>query len=476
MLKNHISAEIRSNLDYNPTDSQDSAIMQIAEFIISKQGRHVLLIRGFAGTGKTTLVSALVKTLDKFEIESVLLAPTGRAAKVLTSYCAVPAFTIHKKIFRIRSKKDIFSGFVLDKNFHSDTFFIVDEASMITDRSNESLQFGSGSLLKDLISFVYNDKKCRLILIGDTAQLPPVGLDISPALDANELGRLGLNVTEITMTDVVRQSLDSGILYNATLTRNKLSEVRVSCPEFKLPGFNDIQRISGSDIIETISGCYGKYGIENTMVICYSNKSANRYNTGIRNRILGRDEEISQGDYLMVVRNNYFWVLNEELSEAGISFIANGDIVQLVRVRKFTERYGFRYADVTIRLVDYGDIETDVIIMLDTLGIDTPSLPAESGKRLFHTVLEDFTKEKNKRKRVEMVLSDPYFNALQVKFSYAVTCHKAQGGQWKAVIVDQGYIPGDDISREYLRWLYTALTRPVEKLYLCNFRDKFFQQ
>jgi exodeoxyribonuclease-5 len=475
MLKKHIAAEIRSSFDYIPTPSQDNAIIQTSEFLSSKPRRHVLMIRGFAGTGKTTLISALVRTLNKFGIESVLLAPTGRAAKVLSSYCSSPAYTIHKKIFRIKSKKDLYSGFVLDKNFHTDTLFIVDEASMITDRSNESVIFGSGSLLNDLISFVYSGKNCRLILIGDTAQLPPVGLDISPALEAKSLTRLGLNVTELTMTDVVRQSLDSGILYNATLARNMLMENNIGFPSFRLDGFADIERITGADIVETISDCYSKYGIENTMVICYSNKQANRYNSGIRNRILGREEEITQGDYMMIIRNNYFWSLNEELSEAGISFIANGDIIKLIKIRKYIDRFGFRFAEVTIKLIDYGDIETDVIIMLDTLALNTPSLSSDENKKLFHAVLEDYVAETNKRKRTELVLTDPYFNALQVKFSYAVTCHKAQGGQWKTVLIDQGYVPENTISREYLRWLYTALTRPVEKLYMINFRDRFFK-
>ena len=344
---------------------------------------------------------------------------------------------------------------------------------MISNQTYELSIFGSGRLLDDLIEYVYNGKKCKLILLGDTAQLPPVKFDISPALNKQVLQGFGKNVIEVYLTDVIRQSQNSGILFNATNLRNLISINDFSKEKIliKLSGFKDISRLTGEDLIEEISNAYAQYGIEKTMIVCRSNKMANKYNQGIRNQILWREEEISVGDYLMVVKNNYYWIKNDD-----INFIANGDIVEITRIHKYQERYGFRFADVSLRFVDYQDIEIDAKIMLNTLYIETASLTGEDNKKLFYSVLEDNNDVSIKKKRYEMVKDNPFFNALQVKFAYAVTCHKAQGGQWKVVFVDQGFLTDDMLNLEYLRWLYTALTRSTEKLYLVNFGKQFFKE
>lgn len=473
MLKDHISSLLKENLEYKPTPGQDKLFDKLSEFITNANVNEVLLIKGYAGTGKTTVVSSLVKTLKKVGLKSILLAPTGRAAKVLSSYSKKNAYTIHKKIYRQKSSKDGFGEFALDKNLHTDTFFIIDEASMISNQTYELSIFGSGRLLDDLIEYVYNGKKCKLILLGDTAQLPPVKFDISPALNKQVLQGFGKNVIEVYLTDVIRQAQNSGILFNATTLRNLISINDFSKENIliKLSGFKDISRLTGEDLIEEISNAYAQDGIEKTMIVCRSNKMANKYNQGIRNQILWREEEISVGDYLMVVKNNYYWIKNDD-----INFIANGDIVEITRIHKYQERYGFRFADVSLRFVDYQDIEIDAKIMLNTLYIETASLTGEDNKKLFYSVLEDFSDISSKKKLYEMVKNDPFFNALQVKFAYAVTCHKAQGGQWKVVFVDQGFLTDDMLNLEYLRWLYTALTRSTEKLYLVNFGKQFFEE
>jgi len=460
MLKNNIVKILNKNFEYEPTESQHVLISKLSEYIIDNYTKSIFLIKGYAGTGKTSIVNSIVKTLRQFENNSVLLAPTGRAAKVLSSYTGKNAYTIHKKIYRQKSSTDGFGSFVLNFNKLSDTFFIVDEASMINEQSKEISAFGSGNLLKDLIDFVELGKNCRLILIGDTAQLPPVKLDISPALDNSILESYGYKVIEVYLTDVIRQAKNSGILNNATLIRNQIAIGNSNMPNFKLNNFSDIEQISGLDLIETIETAYNKYGIENVMVVNRSNKRANDYNSGIRNRILYREEEISQGDYLMVVKNNYFWLPENENTE----FIANGDIVELLRIRNIEDLYGFRFADAKIRLIDYKDMEIDVKIILDTLNSNTASLNYDDSKKLYNTIAEDYANIKNKKKQFEKIRENPYFNALQVKFAYAVTCHKAQGGQWKAVFVDQGYLTKEMINTEYLRWLYTAFTRATEKL------------
>lgn len=470
MLRDHIKNIILEKLKFIPTGDQETLIEGLSEFILDDDSSKILLIKGYAGTGKTTMISALVNSFSKLKVKSVLLAPTGRAAKVLTAYSKKTAYTIHKKIYRQKSSKDGFGIFVLDANLHSNTFFIVDEASMISKGSRESSIFGSGSLLDDLIKYVYNNKSCKLILIGDEAQLPPVGIDISPALDSKELGAFGFDVLEFNLRDVVRQQEDSGILFNATNIRNIISGDNYVFPKFELDGITDIQKISGNELIEAISDSYDKYGYEETMIITRSNKRANQYNQGIRSQILWHEEEIATGDYIMVVKNNYFWIDDNDK----IDFIANGDIAEILKIRKYEERYGFRFVNVTLRFIDYGDVEVDCKIILDTLNINSAALSNDDNKKLYYNVLEDYQDLKTRKKQYESVKNDEYFNALQVKFSYAITCHKAQGGQWKNVFIDHGYINDDMMDKEYLRWLYTAFTRPIENLYLVNFDKRFF--
>ncbi len=470
MLKDHIKSIILEKLNHKPTKGQDDLIDGLSKFILDENPDKIFLVKGYAGTGKTTVMSALVNAFKKLRIKSVLLAPTGRAAKVLSSYSKKNAYTIHKKIYRQKSSKDGFGVFVLDANLHSDTFFIVDEASMISNNSNDISVFGSGRLLDDLIKYVYNNKKCKLILIGDTAQLPPVGIAISPALDTKELAHYGFPVISYDLKEVVRQDQESGVLANATEIRNLIANNCNDFPKLNLNNVTDIEKIAGSDLIESIADSYNKSGYEGTMIITRSNKRANQFNKGIRSQILWREEEIEAGDYLMVVKNNYFWIDDNDK----IDFIANGDIAEIVKIKKYTERYGFRFADVVLRFIDYDDFEIDCKIILDTLDINSASLTSEDNKQLFYNVLEDYKDKKTRKKQYEGVRNDEFFNALQVKFSYAITCHKAQGGQWQNVYLDHGYINEDMMDKEYLRWLYTAFTRSVEKLYLINFDKKFF--
>jgi exodeoxyribonuclease-5 len=470
MLTDHIKNIILEKLKLEPTSDQDKLISGLSSFIMDNNPDKVFLIKGYAGTGKTTVVSALVNAFHNLKIKSVLMAPTGRAAKVLSSYSKKSAFTIHKKIYRQKSSKDGFGVFVLDKNLHSNTFFIVDEASMISNQSNDISVFGSGRLLEDLVKYVYNDKSCKLILIGDTAQLPPVGIDISPALDENQLKSLGFDVDLYELTEVVRQSSDSGILMNATNIRNQLINEKYEFPKLDVESVPDIEKISGTDLIETINDAYDRDGFEDTIIITRSNKRANQYNSGIRSQILWREEEISVGDLLMVVKNNYFWLEDNEKAD----FIANGDIAEIIRIKKYHEQYGFRFADVTLNLIDY-DIEIDCKIILDTLNINTAALGSDDNKQLFYNIMEDYKGEKTKKKQYEGVKNDEFFNALQVKFSYAITCHKAQGGQWKNVFLDHGYVVDNMMDKGYVRWLYTAFTRPTQKLFLVNFNKNFFE-
>ncbi|MBI9059270.1 MAG: AAA family ATPase [Labilibaculum sp.] len=471
MLKKHIALMIKECLRFDPTEDQQRAIDCLADYVTNNDKQGVFLLKGYAGTGKTTLVSALVAVLDQLKINSVLLAPTGRAAKVLTFYSKKVAYTIHKKIYRQKSLTDGFGEFSLDRNLHTNTVFIVDEASMISNYSGEASVFGSGRLLDDLMQYVFFGKNCRLILIGDTAQLPPIGLDISPALDPQEVeSSYNLSVEEIILTQVVRQNQDSGILMNATELRCMLADERSGFPALSTEKFPDIFRIGGAELIDEISNAHSEFGLEDTIVVSRSNKRANKFNQGIRNTVLYREDEICSGDYLMVVKNNYFWA--EDIKE--MDFIANGDIVEIVRIHRHVERYGFRYAEVTIRFPDYKDVELDTMIMLDTLDIETASLAYEENKKLFFTIAEDYADIRSKKKRYEKIRDNKFFNALQVKFSYAVTCHKAQGGQWKAVFVDQGYLTDELLTQEYYRWLYTAVTRATEKLFLVNFKKEFF--
>ncbi len=471
MLKNHIINILTRQLNYQPTVSQKRMIEIIPGFLTGGMGKEILLVKGFAGTGKTSILGALVKTMQILKNDVVLLAPTGRAARVLASYCNHNAFTIHKKIYRQKSSTDGMGRFVLDRNLHKNTLFIVDEASMISNRSSDSSIFGSGRLLDDLISYVDNDRNCRLVIVGDTAQLPPVGIDISPALDNGYLKGFGFNVTEVFLGEILRQTEDSGILFNASGIRHDIEGTTTSLPHILLDDFTDIERVNGTELIEKISGSYDKCGMEETIVVTRSNKKANQFNKGIRESILFRDEELSAGDLLMVVKNNYFWLPENETSD----FIANGDIMEVRRVRRYQEMYGFRFADVLVRFIDYRNMEIEVKLLMDTICSETASMTSDQNKIFFDSVMEDYTDIASKRKRIEQLRSNPWFNALQVKFAYAVTCHKAQGGQWKNVFIDQGYITDEMINTEYLRWLYTAFTRPTDKLFLVNFSDRFFE-
>jgi exodeoxyribonuclease V len=469
MLANHIVSKLSGYFKESITPSQNRLLQVLAEFTMNGEDDALLLVRGFAGTGKTTALSAYVGMLSDVKMKSVLLAPTGRAAKVFSQYSGKPAYTIHKKIYRQKSSKDGFGKFALDKNLHTRTIFIVDEASMLSDRKQEGSVFGSGSLLEDLLEYVYNGKACKLILVGDIAQLPPVGLDNSPALHAEIMTRYSDSLFQENLTDVVRQDKMSGILHNATIIRQRIDNEEYHMPLIELKEFEDIKSIDGSDLIETISDNYDQYGVEETIVICRSNKRAIKYNSGIRNAILWREEELVPGDLLMVVKNNYYWLMDEE----AFDFIANGDIIEVVRIHKYQELYGYRYADCTIRLIDY-NTEIDAKILLDALYEEAPALSTEKNKEMFYSILEDYSHLKPKRKQYEGVRGNEFFNAIQVKYAYAVTCHKSQGGQWKSVFIDQGYIERERIDREYLRWLYTAITRATQRVYLVNFPEYMF--
>jgi len=468
MLRNFISDRLFEYLEFQPTQGQEDLIRELGIFLAAEDNSEIMLVKGYAGTGKTTLLKSLVKTLSSLKQKSVLLAPTGRAAKVLTAYSGHPAWTIHKKIYRQKSGKDGLGEFVLDRNLHKHCCFIVDEASMIGDRSPDTF-FGSGDLLRDLVDYVEAGTRCRLVLVGDTAQLPPVGLDMSPALNRERLESYGYGIREIELTDVVRQAEDSGILHNATSIRNLISDGLEDYPRFNFDSFPDISMISGEELLETISSSYDNYGTSDTIVVTRSNKRANKFNAGIRNQILWREEQVSSGDLLMVVKNNYFW----KDEEKRIDFIANGDIIRVEKVLSTEEVHELKFANILISLPDYQDVEMEVKVLLDVIDLETASLSYEQQKTLYLSVSEDYSGEVNKKKISEKISTDPYYNALQVKFAYAVTCHKAQGGQWKSVFLDQGYFTEEMLSLDYLRWLYTAFTRASEKLYLVNFAKQF---
>ncbi len=473
MLRKYISKLIIEEIKFDPTDCQIAMADKAAEFITVENSDVIFLLRGYAGTGKTTALSALVRVLDSLKMKAVLLAPTGRASKVLSRYAGKPATTIHKKIYRQQSANGGYGKFSLDRNLHKNTVFIIDEASMISNNPQENNIFGSGYLLSDVIEYVMSGENCRLIIAGDTAQLPPVGFSVSPALEEEELKYFNLEVISCELTNVVRQAVKSGILENATMIRNLLSGAQhEGYWKIKTAGFNDIIRIGGADLIEEISGCYHKFGIDETIVVTRSNKRANKFNEGIRRSVLYREEQISTGDLVMSVKNNYHWAKQSE----ELGFIANGDIAEVVRIRKYEEKYGFHFVNVTLRFIDFKDIEIDCKIILDTLTIEAASLTQADQKKLFDEISQDYPDIRNKRNLWEKIRENEYFNALQVKFSYALTCHKSQGGQWKAVFIDHGYLTGEMIDREYLRWAYTAFTRPTERLYLVNFNKEFFDE
>ncbi|MBQ4063395.1 MAG: AAA family ATPase [Bacteroidaceae bacterium] len=473
MINKYLTSQIKTNFPFVPTNEQEKSLEEISMFILSGDDRRVFLLCGYAGTGKTSLVAALVKTMEQLERRTVLLAPTGRAAKVFSSYSGRAAYTIHKWIYR---QKSILNGsaFTLMENRAVNTLFIVDEASMIANEGASN--FGSGALLDDLVEFVYSGRGCSLLLLGDTAQLPPVGEELSPALSSTYLRSMFLNVSAVELTQVMRQLDGSGILQNATMLRHIIAGGGGALlPQIKLKGFADICRVQGEELIEAIESAYNSVGIDETIILCRSNKRANIYNEGIRRRILYREEELNRGDVLMIVKNNYYW--REELGKQDktilekIDFIANGDTAEIVYVGSAEEMYGFRFADVTLSFTDYEDCELDVKIMLDTLTSESPSLTRNESETLFAAVWEDYPEIRSKRKRMEEVRKNPYYNALQVKYGYAVTCHKAQGGQWKRVFIDQGYVTPEMAGPDYYRWLYTAFTRASEKLYLVNWSD-----
>lgn len=470
MLKNFLHKRILEHFIYTPTADQSNLLHLLDDFFEEKDEKSIMLIKGYAGTGKTSIISAVVKTLKSFNSQFVLLAPTGRAAKVLTHYSGFPAYTIHKQIYRQNMKSSDVNKFDVGFNKYKDTLFIVDEASMISNNYTSGSIFGTGRLLDDLLQYVYNQKSCRLIMIGDTAQLPPVNTLQSPALDANELSSYGFKLFEIELKEVIRQAETSGILSNATTLRKNLITDPDSLPRFSTLEFEDVERISGTEVVELIESEYDQYGMDEVKIICRSNKNANIYNNGIRNQILWREEELSVGDILMVVKNNYFWLPKE----APIDFIANGDIVEVVRLKGMHEIYGHRFQDVLIRFVDYPDLEIDVKFMLDTLQFNSPSLPAEESKQFYEAVKEDYSHLTSRKKQFDAMRQDPFLNAIQVKFAYALTCHKAQGGQWKRIFIDQGYISKEMMGPSYYRWMYTAITRATEKVYLVNFPDDYF--
>lgn len=469
MINSYLSRQITQNFPYNPTEDQLFALNSLSDFLLSEQTDSLLLLKGYAGTGKTSLVGALVKTMTELQQKSILLAPTGRAAKVFSGYAGQKAYTIHKKIYRQKAFSNEPTGFLPADNLHKDTLFIVDEASMIANSGVDSFIFGTGRLLDDLIQYVYAGDNCRLILMGDVAQLPPVMQTESPALNPEILRGYNLGVTEVTLTQVVRQGEDSGILFNATRLRDALRNNTVEIfPKLKLKGFPDFQKVNGEELIEEISAAYSRDGLEETMIISRSNKRATIYNNGIRNRILYREEELSSGDRLMVAKNNYYWTAGSK----EMDFIANGEIVQVLRVRRTTEMYGFRFADVLVRFQDY-DIELDIKLLLDTLQTDSPALPKELNDKLFFTILEDYDDIPTKAGKMKKMKADPYYNVLQIKYAYAVTCHKAQGGQWMNVFLDIGYITEEMLGEDFYRWLYTAFTRATHRLYLINLPDEF---
>ncbi len=462
-----------NDFQHTPTAKQDVTLQMLASFTLSNNKNEVFLLKGYAGTGKTTIVGTLVKNIWKVKQSAILLAPTGRAAKVLGNYSNKEAFTIHKKIYYPKPQKGGGVSFTLQANKHRNTIFIVDEASMIPDINQESKLFENGSLLDDLMQFVYSGQNCKLLLIGDTAQLPPVKLSISPALDVRSLkNNYNKNVITIELDEVVRQKTDSGILVNATKIRKQLEDEFYDCFKFEEISFPEVIRpLDGQELMDAINDSYSAIGNEETVFIVRSNKRANLYNQNIRNRILFQEEELSAGDYLMVVKNNYFWV--KPSSDAG--FIANGDIIEVLEIFSFIELYGFRFANVNIRMVDYPKMNPfETVLLLNTLASETASLSNNDSNKLYQEVLKDYASIKSNYKKLLSVKKNEYFNALQIKFSYAVTCHKSQGGQWKNVFVEQPYLP-NGIDKEYLRWLYTAITRAKEKLYLVGFQDDFFE-
>lgn len=473
MIAEELYLLVSEVLGFEPTREQADAIRCFCDFMFSRQSMPVMVMRGSAGTGKTTLAGALVKTMRHLRYRTQLLAPTGRAAKVFSLSAGSAAFTIHRHIYRQKRFTGDMTGFTLNPNKSADTLYIIDESSMI---SNEGLAggFGSGRLLDDLVQFVYSGERCRMLLIGDKAQLPPVGEEESPALMPEVLTGYGMTPYVCDLTEVLRQSQESGILYNATVIRQMITHDEVTqLPRIRLKGFADICVVPGMELIEALESSYYNVGIDETMVVTRSNKRANIYNQGIRNRVLDRDEMLSSGDMLMVVRNNYYWT---EKENSDIPFIANGDRALIHRVRNEREFYGMTFVDLELRFPDYDEMEMELIAVTDSLLTEAPALTREQQDQLFHGVMEDYMDIPRKDERMKKIKLDPYYNALQIKYAYAVTCHKAQGGQWEHIYIDQGYMTDDMLTPDYIHWLYTAFTRATTRLFLVNWPDEQLEE
>lgn len=506
MIIDELKYKILQQFGFPPTQEQAHALEVFAEFLTDRDPHAVMILRGSAGTGKTTLSGAIVRTLKEIRQKVMLLAPTGRAAKVFSLNSGSPAYTIHRRIYREKSFSGVEGLFNLNDNLYTDTLFMVDEASMIANMGLGGMSFGSGCLLDDLVHFVYQGRNDRLLLIGDKAQLPPVGEEESPALHAAMLEGYGLKVYECDLNEVLRQSEKSGILYNATMIRQMITHDDITqLPKIRFVGYSDIKPMPGAELIEALADSYHHVGLDDTIVVTRSNKRANIFNQGIRNMVLDREEELSQGDILMIVKNNYYWMEEErkkikkkEIEERRVksegtepgtathnvqsskfqvqsndipAFLANGDRAKVLKVRRRIDLYGFRFATLLLQFPDYGNYELEATVLLDTLTSEAPALTHEQQEQLFHQIEEDYQDIPLKADRMKAIRQDQFFNALQVKFAYAVTCHKAQGGQWAHVYVDQGYMTDDMLNPDYIHWLYTAFTRATEMLYLVNWPE-----
>ena len=482
MVVDELKYKILQQFGFPPTQEQANALDVFARFLTDRNPQVVMILRGSAGTGKTSLSGAIVRTLQAIRQKVMLLAPTGRAAKVFSLNSGTPAYTIHRRIYREKSFSGVDGQFKLNDNLFTDTLFMVDEASMVANLGLGGMNFGSGCLLDDLVHFVYQGRNDRLMLIGDKAQLPPVGEEESPALNAAMLQGYGLTVYECDLNEVLRQSEQSGILYNATMIRQMITHDDITqLPKIRFTGFSDIRQMPGAELIEALADSYHHVGLDDTIVVTRSNKRANIFNQGIRNMVLDREEELSQGDILMIVKNNYYWMEEERKkikekdnqvpSNDIPAFLANGDRAKVLKVRRRIDLYGFRFATLLLQFPDYGNYELEATVLLDTLTSEAPALTHEQQEQLFHQIEEDYQDIPLKADRMKAIRQDQFYNALQVKFAYAVTCHKAQGGQWAHVYVDQGYMTDDMLTPDYIHWLYTAFTRATEMLYLVNWPE-----
>ena len=482
MVVDELKYKILQQFGFPPTQEQANALDVFARFLTDRNPQVVMILRGSAGTGKTSLSGAIVRTLQSIRQKVMLLAPTGRAAKVFSLNSGTPAYTIHRRIYREKSFSGVDGQFNLNDNLFTDTLFMVDEASMVANMGLGGMNFGSGCLLDDLVHFVYQGRNDRLMLIGDKAQLPPVGEEESPALNAAMLQGYGLTVYECDLNEVLRQSEQSGILYNATMIRQMITHDDITqLPKIRFTGFSDIRQMPGAELIEALADSYHHVGLDDTIVVTRSNKRANIFNQGIRNMVLDREEELSQGDILMIVKNNYYWMEEERKkikekdnqvpSNDIPAFLANGDRAKVLKVRRRIDLYGFRFATLLLQFPDYGNYELEATVLLDTLTSEAPALTHDQQEQLFRQIEEDYQDVPLKADRMKAIRQDQFYNALQVKFAYAVTCHKAQGGQWAHVYVDQGYMTDDMLTPDYIHWLYTAFTRATEMLYLVNWPE-----